>query len=104
MAGGAVVPLQLHHRRARKIPLEPQDVVHLGPAPAIDRLVVIAHAAHVAMALRQQPQPQILRDIGVLILVHQDVFEPRVIVRQDIRILLEDADIVEQQVAKITGV
>ena len=71
----AVVLLEPDDLRAGEIALEAQDVADLGAAPAIDRLVVVADAAEIAMLLRQQPQPQILRDVGVLVLVDQDVAE-----------------------------
>jgi hypothetical protein len=77
MAGGAVVALQPDHLGAGKVLLEAQDVVDLGAAPAIDRLVVVADAADIVagprLALGEQAQPQILRDVGVLILVDEDV-------------------------------
>src|SRR4051812_47353793 len=47
MPGGAVIALQPDHCGAGKILLEAQDVVDLGAAPAVDRLVVIADAAEV---------------------------------------------------------
>ncbi len=47
VGGGAVVALQPDDGRARKILVEAQDVVDLRPAPAIDRLVVVADAADV---------------------------------------------------------
>ena len=47
MAGGAVVALQPDDLGAGKVLLEAQDVVDLGAAPAIDRLVVVADAADV---------------------------------------------------------
>ena len=47
VAGGAVVALQADDFGAGKIVLEAQDVVHLGAAPAVDRLIVIADAADV---------------------------------------------------------
>ncbi len=47
VAGGAVVALQPDHLGAGKIVIEAQDVVDLGAAPAIDRLVVVADAADV---------------------------------------------------------
>ena len=75
MRGGAIVALQPDHRRAGKIVLEAEDVVDLGAAPAIDRLVVVADAAEVLARLRQQPQPEILGDVGVLVLVDQHVAE-----------------------------
>ena len=51
MAGGAIVALEPDDDGAREILLEAQDVVHLGAAPAIDRLVVVADAADVLAAL-----------------------------------------------------
>ena len=45
--GGAIVALQPNDFGAGKIVVEAQDVVDLGAAPAIDRLVVIADAADV---------------------------------------------------------
>ena len=101
MRGGPVVLFQPDHRSTRKIRLEPQDIAHLGPAPAIDRLIIIAHAADVVMRLRQQPQPQVLRHIGILILVHQTVFEPALILRQHIRMRLKDRNHMQQQIAEI---
>src|SRR5262245_7676418 len=47
VGGGAVIALEADDPGAGKIVLEAQDVVHLGPAPAVDRLVVISHAADV---------------------------------------------------------
>ena len=75
----AVVLLEADHLRARKVLLEAQDVADLGAAPAVDRLVVVADAADVAVAAGEQPQPQVLRDVGVLVLVDQDVAEPALV-------------------------
>ena len=47
VAGGAVIALEPDNPGAGKVVLEAQDVVDLGAAPAIDRLVVIADAADV---------------------------------------------------------
>ena len=148
MRGRAVVALQPDDGRARKILVEAQDVVDLGAAPAIDRLVVVADAADIYLLLivsltavrrfarrglrgggagrptpgrasrpsagrpatcrlrplRQQPQPQILRGVGVLVLVDEDVSEAAVVVLQHIGILAEDADRMAQKVAEIAGV
>ncbi len=56
------------------------------------------------MALGEKPQPQILRHVGVLVLVHQHVFEPALILLQHVRMVLEDAQGFKQQVAEIAGV
>ena len=47
VAGGAVIALEADHGGAGKVVLEAQDVVDLGAAPAVDRLVVVADAADV---------------------------------------------------------
>ena len=51
MTGRAVIALQPDHLGAGKVVLEAQDVVDLGAAPAIDRLIVVADAADVFVAL-----------------------------------------------------
>ena len=52
VAGRAVVALEPDDRGAGEIVLEAQDVVDLGAAPAVDRLVVVADAADVLAAGR----------------------------------------------------
>jgi len=96
VAGRAVIPLQAHYGGAGKVVLEAQDVVDLGAAPAIDRLVVVADAADIAVALRKQAQPQILRDVGVLILVHQHIEEALLVFCEQVGVLLEQPQIFQQ--------
>ena len=79
--GRAVVLLEPDHRGAGEVLLEAQDVADLGAAPAVDRLVVVADAADVAVAAGEQPQPEVLRDVGVLVLVDEDVAEPALVLR-----------------------
>ncbi len=57
-----------------------------------------------AAALRQQPQPEILRDVGVLIFVDQDVSEARLVLPQHVGLLAEQPDVLEQQIAEVGGV
>ncbi len=47
VAGGAVIALEPDHGGAGEVVLEAQNVVDLGAAPAVDRLVVVADAADV---------------------------------------------------------
>ena len=90
MGGRAIIALQPDHFGAGEILLETQDIVDVRAAPAIDRLVVVADAADVlprvgAAALGEQAQPEILHGIGVLVLVHQDIFEALLVFAQHIR-------------------
>ncbi len=104
MAGRAVVALEADDRRARKIVLEAQDVVDLRAPPAIDRLVVVADAAEVLARLGEEAQPQILRDVGVLVLVHQHVAEALLVLLQHVRVLAPEPQAFEQEVAEIRRV
>ena len=73
--GRAVILLEPDDLRAGEVLFEAQDVGDLGPAPGIDRLVVVADAAEVAARLGEQFQPVILGCVGVLIFVDEDVEE-----------------------------
>ena len=52
----------------------------------------------------KQPQPQVLGDVGVLILVDQDVAEAAMIVGEHVGVLAEQPQAFEQQIAEIAGV
>src|SRR5262249_54434653 len=49
VSGGPIIALEPDHLRARKVVLEAKNVVDLGTAPAVDRLIVIADAADVSL-------------------------------------------------------
>ena len=101
VGGGAVVTLEPDDLGAWEVGFEAEDVVDLGAAPAIDRLVVVPDAADVPAALGQQTQPQILGDVGVLILVDQHEVEALLILRKHIGVFLEQPEIFKQQIAEI---
>ena len=104
MGGGAVVLFEADDFRALEVFLEAQDIADLGPAPAIDGLVVVADAADVAVPPGEQPQPHVLGDVRILIFVDKDVFEPCAVFGQNVVMGLKDADDMQQQVAEIDGV
>ena len=99
--GGAVVRLQPDDAGAGEVFLEAQDVFHFRATPAINRLIVVAYATNIVMALGQQAQPEILHQVGVLVFVHQDVAELAVVLRQHLGWLAQDLRHVQQQVAEI---
>ena len=104
VSGGAIVALQANDARAGEILLEAQDVVDLGAAPAVDRLVVVADAADVGRALGQQAQPQVLGDVGVLVLVDENELEAALVVGEHVRVVEEQPQVLEQQIAEVAGV
>ena len=71
----AVVALQPDHGRVRELALEVAQVLLRRAAEAVDRLVVVADHRDVAVLLHQQPQQHALREVRVLVLVHQHVRE-----------------------------
>ncbi len=75
VAGRSIISLKPDHLRARKILLEPQDIFDIRAAPRVDRLIVVADAAQIAVGLGEQPQKKILNDVRVLVLVDQNVTE-----------------------------
>src|SRR3981189_691790 len=49
--------------------------------------------------LRQQSQPEILRDVGVLIFIHQNELEAVLVVSEHVGVFAEQPDVLEQQIA-----
>ena len=74
--GRTVVVFEPHDLGVRPVLLESQDVRDLGPAPAVDRLVVVAHDAQVAMAAGERFDDLVLAVVGVLVFVDEHVIEP----------------------------
>ena len=82
--GRPVVLLQPDEPRAREILQELLHVAHVGAAPAVDRLVVVAHRADVAVGA-EEPDELVLGAVGVLELVDQDEAELGLIRAKPIR-------------------
>lgn len=113
---GAVVLLQQDRRRVRVVALELQDVADRGAAERVDRLVGVAdHAqfgraqpfAAVGRAARdrggQLPDELVLRVVGVLVLVDQDVPEAPPVVLGGLREHLQQVDRHHDQVVEVHG-
>jgi hypothetical protein len=90
--------------RARKVVLEIQNVLDVRAAPAINRLIFVAHHADIAVRFRQQPHQLVLAAVGVLILVDHHVAEPPVIQRAGGFIVIEQAHGLQQQIVEIERV
>ena len=56
------------------------------------------------MTARKEAQPEILRDVGILIFVHHHIAEPALVLIQHVLMGLENRDHVQQEVAKIDGI
>ena len=56
------------------------------------------------MRLGEQAQPEVLRDVGVLVLVDQQHAEAALVVGEDLRLRVEQGQAVEEQVAEVAGI
>ena len=100
----SIVSLKPDHRCAGKILLEAQDVFDIRAAPGVDRLIVVADTAQIAVGLSDEPEKQILDDIRVLVLVDQDVTEAPAEGVEDVGVLAQETQRLEQQIAEIRRV
>ena len=101
---GAVVLLQLHDMRAREVTLEVEDVRDVRAAEAVDRLVVVADHADVALLACEQLQQPVLRVVGVLVLVDQDPAEGLPVALCNVGEQLQHVHRPEQQVVEVERV
>ena len=104
MPGGSVITFKPHHLRARKILFKAQDVFNLCPAPGIDGLVIITDAADIVMRLREQSQPVILHQIGVLIFIYQNIAKAPLIIGQHFRVPTQNRHHMQKQITEISRI
>ncbi len=96
-----VVLLQPDLGRAGKRLLEAEDVPHLGAAPAVDALVVVAHRADVSTLGCELTDELELRTIAVLELVDQQVAEPPDVAAQHLWVLAEQPQREQEEVVEV---
>ena len=75
-AAGAVVLLELDHLQLRIVVGQAPQVLQGRAAPAVDRLVVVAHRGEAVAFADQFPQQLVLGGVGVLVFVDQEVAQP----------------------------
>ncbi len=97
----AVVVLQLDDARAREVLLEVEDVAHVGAAPGVDGLVVVADDHHVAVRAADEPRQLELGAVGVLVLVDDDLAEARLPALEDVGTALEEAHHLADEVVEV---
>ena len=108
---GSVILFQQNGFGVGKVALELFDVADGGTAEGIDRLVRITHhtqfrRAHVSDASRSDhlPHQHVLRMVGVLVFVDQDVPESASVVLRDLRMSLQHTDRLADQIVEVEGV
>ncbi len=79
----AIVLLEADDLRLGKVVLEVEDVAEVGAAPLVDRLIGIADDREIAVDLGEAADQQVLRPVGVLVLV--DHHEPELVASRSSR-------------------
>ena len=100
----SIVLLQLDDLRIGIVVLKRQNVAHVRAAEHVDALVVVAHDAEVAMLAGEMAHHQVLRPVGVLVLVDHDVFEPFLVLLEHLRVAIEQPDRPHQQIVEVERV
>ena len=99
--GAAVVLVEHDRGDVVERLLELGDVAQVGAAEAVHALVVIADDGDLAVLGGEQQGDLVLRHVGVLVLVDQDVLEPLLVVRQHVGVVAEQLDRLHQQVVEV---
>ena len=101
--GGAVVLLELDDFESGVVLLEQAEVFHVGAAPGVDALVVVAHGGEAAFGAGEQLHEGVLAGVGVLAFVHQEVQQAHLPFDSDTGFVLQQAGGQEDEVVEIDG-
>src|SRR5690606_33850275 len=98
---GPVVLFQLHHEKIRIILFKVQDVLDVCAPESIDALGIIPNHTNDLMDCSQFFGDNVLGKVGILKLIHHDIFELLLVLVEDIRMISEQHVGIEQQVVKV---
>ncbi len=100
----AVVFFQSHDGRIGELSVELENVFHPSPAPAVDRLVVVADDAEVIVVGDQCGDDLVLSGVCVLVLVDHHVIEALLVSCEHVGVIAEQFFGAQQQVIEVDGV
>ena len=101
--GAAVVLLEVKGIQLGIVLLEIQDVLDVGTAESVDALCIVTHHAHIAVGSAEHLDDFILREIGVLVLIDQDIPEAMLVFVEDLGVALQQFVGLEKQIIEIHG-
>ncbi len=101
--GAAVVLLELEELMVGVIVSEVEDVLDVGSAEGVDALAVVAHHGDVLVARGQRLHDAILHQVGVLVLIDEDVLEAALVLHHRIGMVAEEQRGVIEQVVEVHG-
>ena len=97
----AVVLLQLEGLRRGVVVAEREDILNLRTSERIDTLCIVTHNTHPAVVHREAADDDILGIVGVLILIHKDILELLLILRQHIGAVTQQDVGLQQQIVEV---
>jgi hypothetical protein len=101
---GAVVLFELHDLGVGIVFFEFENVFDVGAAPGVDGLIGIADDADVAVAKGKRVGEEILRVVGVLIFVDENVLESLLKLGEHVGMIAQRQDRAKEQVVEIQRV
>jgi hypothetical protein len=101
VGGGTVVLFEADRARAGEVAQEVLHVLDPRPAPAVDRLVVVADHEDSAALAREQAHERVLDRVGVLELVHQQMPEALAVVREQAGMVAQQLVRAQQQLGEV---
>ena len=97
----AIVLCQHHCCYFRKRIFKLHDVAKVSTAEAIHALVCVTDNTHVVVQCAQQQHNLVLRHVGVLILVNQNVLKTLLVRAQHVGVLAKQSHRIGQQIVKV---
>ena len=101
--GGAVVLFKLEEVQVGVVAAEVEDVLYVGATESVDALGIVAHDADVLQPRGKLFDNEVLRVVGVLVLIDHDVLESVLILEQHIGEVAQEDVHVEEQVVEVHG-
>src|SRR5262249_43035023 len=99
-----IILFELDRPNPRKVLFERENVLNVGAAPAVDRLILVANDADIEMNAREMAHKPVLLAIRVLILIDHDVLETYTVLLTDRRKLVEQINGLDQQIVEVESV
>ena len=103
-SGGAVVLFQLDDLEIGEVALQVHQVFRLRAAPGVDRLIVVAHHRQGVAWADDEFHQFVLTGIGVLVFIHQQVVNAVLPLGEGIRVGLQQAQRLQDQVVEVQGI
>jgi len=102
--GGSVIPFQPDHRGVRIVLLELQNVAKSCATPSIYTLIIISDHTEIPVLGGQHGHQHVLRVIGVLIFIYQDVQKSLLVGLEDVGSFTEQPHGQTQKIIEIESI